>query len=282
MPAYPVSSAWSALGGGYAVNGITYIDSDNQPAVDIENFSYDPTLKRMYLNQARTAPAPLESFGAKLNSHGIFFSWMYNSELSSTDASLRPGIAFAAPRGSSSGLAVNASGDRLMSISASALLVDANTWTTVGRMFFDVAGGTVGSEGGKWILEVKQNASSNFDSLSFDGTALYPSTNGLLQLGKAGNAWSRLYMNVSFAGAAGNVTLNTSSGRVIFAAAAQTLTLTNSYITPNSNVMCTVLTDDGTAKSCIATPGSGSAVLKLNAAATGQTTVMFLVVSSDV
>lgn len=83
----------------------------------------------------------------------------------------------------------------------------------------------------------------------------------------------------AIAGVDGNVTLNASLAQVSFAAAGQTLTLTNSRIEADSLLICTVATDDATAfaaKGIVL--GAGSATIKLNAAATAQTKVNVLVV----
>lgn len=82
---------------------------------------------------------------------------------------------------------------------------------------------------------------------------------------------------ITAGGTTGDQTINKVSGSVNFAAAAQTITVTNSLVTTSSVIMATVATDDTTAKSCIAVPGTGSFVLKLNAAATAETRVQFLI-----
>lgn len=88
----------------------------------------------------------------------------------------------------------------------------------------------------------------------------------------------KLAVEQSIAGASGNIILNTVAGQVQFAAAAQTLTLTNDRIEADSIIFCTVATDDATA---FAAKGiviaAGSATIKLNAAATGITKVNFWV-----
>ena len=88
----------------------------------------------------------------------------------------------------------------------------------------------------------------------------------------------KLAITNAIAGASGNIVLNSAQGVVQFAAAAQELTLTNSDIEADSNIICTVQTDDATAVSAKAhTIILGSCKIKLNAAATGITKVAFLV-----
>lgn len=87
------------------------------------------------------------------------------------------------------------------------------------------------------------------------------------------------FTNKAIAGASGNITQNVPAGRVQFAAAASTLTLTNSFITANSLIICTVGTNDATAFAAAAIPAAGSATIKLNAAATGVTVVNYVVIN---
>lgn len=80
-------------------------------------------------------------------------------------------------------------------------------------------------------------------------------------------------------GTTGDRTINKSAGSVNFAAGASSLTVTDSLVTTNSIVIATIQTDDATATSVKAVPGSGSFTLKLNAAATAETKVAFLVIN---
>jgi hypothetical protein len=84
---------------------------------------------------------------------------------------------------------------------------------------------------------------------------------------------------VTAGGTTGNQTINKPCGTVNFAAAASSISLTNSTISANSLVRCFPRTNDSTAKSCVAVPGSGSATLVLNAGATAETSVGFEVVN---
>lgn len=84
---------------------------------------------------------------------------------------------------------------------------------------------------------------------------------------------------ITTAGTTGNRTINKIVGTVNFAAAATSITVTNSLVTANSIVICTVRTNDNTAIIKNVVPGSGSFVITLNAAATAETSVGFLVVN---
>lgn len=88
----------------------------------------------------------------------------------------------------------------------------------------------------------------------------------------------KLALEILLAGATGNITLNASLVQVRFAAAAQSLVLTDDRIEADSLLICTVATDDATSKSAIGVViAAGSATIKLNAAATAETRVNVLV-----
>ena len=84
---------------------------------------------------------------------------------------------------------------------------------------------------------------------------------------------NNLDKTITAGGTTGDQTINKSSFTVNFAAAATTITVTNSFVTANSNIICTAQTNDTTLKSVAAAPGSGSVVLTANAAATAETRV---------
>jgi hypothetical protein len=79
------------------------------------------------------------------------------------------------------------------------------------------------------------------------------------------------------AGTTGDRTINRPMFSVNFAAAASSLTVTNSLISTTSVLTCQVQTNDSTLKSVVAVPGSGSVVLTGNAAATAETVVACVV-----
>lgn len=85
---------------------------------------------------------------------------------------------------------------------------------------------------------------------------------------------------VTAGGTTGAQTINKMTGSVNFAAAAQTLVVTNSLVTTSSLIIATVMTDDTTAKSvAVSALSAGSFTLKLNAAATAETKVAFFVIN---
>lgn len=85
-------------------------------------------------------------------------------------------------------------------------------------------------------------------------------------------------VDYTFAAVAGAATINKPAGSVLFAAAAQTLVVTNSIVDASSLIIPVVLGDDATGKSVVVSAiGAGTFTLKLNAAATTQLRVGFLV-----
>lgn len=94
-----------------------------------------------------------------------------------------------------------------------------------------------------------------------------------------GNTSIQFPSTVTAGGTTGNQTINKASGTVNFAAAATSLTVTNSLVTANSIVFAVVRTNDATAVIKNVVPSSGSFVITLNAAATAETSVGFFVIN---
>jgi hypothetical protein len=80
---------------------------------------------------------------------------------------------------------------------------------------------------------------------------------------------------VTAGGTTGAQTINKSAGSVNFAATATSLVVTNSLVTANSIIICTVATNDATLKSAQCVAGSGTFTMFANAAATAETRVNF-------
>lgn len=80
-------------------------------------------------------------------------------------------------------------------------------------------------------------------------------------------------------GTTGAQTINKPSGTVNFAAAATSLVVTNSLCTTSSIVFATVRTNDTTALIKNVVPSAGSFTINLNAAATAETSVGFLIIN---
>jgi hypothetical protein len=101
------------------------------------------------------------------------------------------------------------------------------------------------------------------------------------QTGNAVNPTGTTYdvwnSTITAGGTTGNQTINKHLGSVNFAAAATSLTVSNTDVTASSIIICQVMTNDTTAKSCSVVPGSGTFTIYLNAAATAETKVAFIV-----
>lgn len=88
------------------------------------------------------------------------------------------------------------------------------------------------------------------------------------------NAFDR---TITAGGTTGNQTINKPAGTVNIAAAATSITVTNSLVTVDSIVLAVVRTNDATAIIKNVVCSSGSFVITLTAAATAETSIGFLV-----
>lgn len=100
-----------------------------------------------------------------------------------------------------------------------------------------------------------------------------------LRLSGSGLDIANFNKTITSAGTTGAQTINKLAGTVNFAAAASSLVVTNSLVTANSIVLCTIRTNDGTALIKNVVPTAGSFTITLNAAATAETSVGFLVIN---
>lgn len=89
----------------------------------------------------------------------------------------------------------------------------------------------------------------------------------------------RLNNTITAGGTTGAQTINKASGTVNFAAGATSLFVTNSLVTTNSRILCTVGTNDATMKSVQAVATAGGFTLYPNAVPTAETRVNWMVVN---
>jgi hypothetical protein len=80
-------------------------------------------------------------------------------------------------------------------------------------------------------------------------------------------------------GTTGAQTINKPTGTVNFAAGASSLVVTNSLVTTSSIVFAVIRTNDATALIKNVVPASGSFTITLNANATAETSVGFMVIN---
>jgi hypothetical protein len=113
-----------------------------------------------------------------------------------------------------------------------------------------------------------------------DPNFAFLSNGGIIDFGSAGSGPTVFRFNgtVTTTGVTGNTTINKSFGSVNFAAGATSLVLSSTAIKADSLIFCTVQTNDTTAKSCsVSGTAVGSTTIRLNAAATAETKVAFLI-----
>lgn len=80
-------------------------------------------------------------------------------------------------------------------------------------------------------------------------------------------------------GTTGDQVINKPSGTVNIAAAGTSVVVTNSLVTTSSLIFPTIRTNDTTAKSAVIVPSSGSFTIYLNAAATAEVSIGFLIIN---
>lgn len=108
-----------------------------------------------------------------------------------------------------------------------------------------------------------------------------PDSSGARDLGQTGRRWRKMWIDstVTAGGTTGAQTINKAAGSVNFEAAAASLVVTNSLVSADSIILCTVRTNDATMKSVVAVGGSGSFTLYPNAAPTAEVRVDFHVMN---
>lgn len=95
-----------------------------------------------------------------------------------------------------------------------------------------------------------------------------------------GSHGSQVYdQTITAGGTTGAQTINKPVGTVNFAASASSLVVTNSLVTTSSTIHCVIRTNDTTATIKNVVPAAGSFTIRLNAAATAETSVGFFVIN---
>lgn len=279
----PATSVWSALALSQSVvGGVVWIDPGSfQPNVDAVNFYWDSVNKRLQIgtvgDYSGTDP---------INSGGQIDSYIPQGFVIGTVGS-PPGMSVSSSRGSRLAPTILLTGDPIGSFGGYPYLGDG---VVIPRAYFEgasvryyVAGihATYPGVEMRWGTKADNGAYSEWLKLDILGH-FYPILAGTSKLGLNAKGWGAFFLDYVNAVATGAVAINKPSGSVLFAAAAQTLVVTNSLVTAASNIMLTVQGDDATAKSAvISAQGPGTFTIKLNAAATAQLKVGFLVVGAD-
>lgn len=119
-----------------------------------------------------------------------------------------------------------------------------------------------------------------------DGSPMLPAVtrivvpNGTLTANTASQAtllFTAIDATMTAGGTTGNQTINKPAGSVNFAAASASLTVTNSFVTTASIVLCVVRTNDTSSQIKNVVPSNGSFVITLVSNATAETSVGFVV-----
>jgi hypothetical protein len=277
------TTVWSALAIAQAVaGGVAWIDpSTFQPNVDALNLYWDSINKRLSVMTAGDY-----SGTDAINAGSQIDSYVPNGFAIAT-VGAPPGFSASTSRGSRLAPTISLTGDAIGSFGGYAYLGDG---VIVGKAYFEMAsirsylsGVHATYPGGELRVGSKADngAYTEWYKLVDKDGHISPIVTGTTKLGLGSKGWGAFYLDYTHAGAAGNIAINKPAGSVLIAAAQQSIVLTNNLITANSIVICTVATDDVTAKSAIAVPAAGSATIKLNAAATAQTKVFFQVIGAD-
>ncbi len=210
--------------------------------------------------------------------------WAYNAAVNPLGANgTTAGHTVSSSRGTGPVPVISQANDFIGMFSAWSYTGSTPTYQEIGAINF-YAVGTTGSAngiGGELRLATKGDNGVLNEWVKLTNTGNFRSvTDNTSSLGGPGIGWAGLYLSSTIAGTTGAQTINKSAGKVLIAAAGTTLVITNSLVTAASIVQAQLETVDATAKYVVATPGAGIITLTLNAAATGQVTVNFLVILS--
>ena len=124
--------------------------------------------------------------------------------------------------------------------------------------------------------------SQTFAAVTVTGSVTVSTRYNLYMSGTAPNYFGgdmQFNKTVTATGTTGAQTINKNAGTVNFAAAAASVVVTNSLVTVNSIIICTVGTNDTTMKSVQAVAAAGSFTLYPSAAPTAETRVNFIVIN---
>lgn len=131
---------------------------------------------------------------------------------------------------------------------------------------------------------INQGSTANRPSLSGSGFKgiIYFDTDLGSPLWHNGTEWGGgnvFTKTITAGGTTGNQTINKQAGSVNIAASGTSVTVTNSLVTTSSIILATIATNDSTAVIKNVVPGSGSFVITLNAAATAETRINWIVIN---
>jgi hypothetical protein len=282
------STIWAVLSTpNPAAGGVPFVYSDNATVkTDVLNYWWDQINQRLSLhtNGDQTGTDSLNLY------LGADSYWAYNLNSlvsgSALGASAVASYAVSSSRGTGLAPTYSLSGDFIGKFAAWSWNASsgADNWGEIAAINVYASGILSSSNmGSEMRFATKQDNGSETEWLKLTNAGnLAPMSTGLVSLGAANLGYSKLNLAYTVSSSVGAQTINNPVGSLKIAAAASSVVVTNSLVTVNSIVLAQLQSNDATAlyvKSVI--PAAGSFTITLNAAATGQITVAFLVINTD-
>jgi hypothetical protein len=277
------SQVWAQLAlPNYAQGGIPFVQPDNATIdIDVLNLFWNSTAHDLHL-----ATGGDMSGTDTLNFYFQADSYLVNSLVTGAlNSSITPGFTTSSSRGTPLVPLASATNDFLGKFSGWGYVqsppAGSSGYSEFGGIFIYAKGAIAGDVGGEIHFITKGDGSAPTDRLTLDNVGrLFPTAGLGSSLGKGDFGFDKLYLGYQI-GIVGNQTINKAAGTVLIAAAGTALTLTNNLITANTLVMAQVMSVDATAKSVAVTVTAGQVVFTLNAAATAQVKIGFVLINTD-
>jgi hypothetical protein len=267
-----------------AKGSIPFVDIDNASIItNVLNFYWDGILNQLSVQTGGdyTGTDPINSYFQQdaytSNSQQVQVnaSWAQATKVS--------GHTVSTSRGTGATPLINLTGDFVGKFSGWAYTGVVPAYTEVAGVFVYTVGITAANLGGELHFVTKGYGGNITDWVTLDAAGnLFSTVAGGAALGKAAVGWKKLVLDYTISVTSGNQAINKPAGKFVIAAGASTLTLSNSLVSANSLVFCTLNTADATAtfiKSVVIS--AGQFIITLNANATGNVTVSFLVINTD-
>lgn len=288
---------WQALAISQVVQGgIPYIDSTNNPVVDVLNLYWNSTTRRLYLgtNGDNTGTDGLNTY---LHQNSYLAASATVSPAVNSDSQSTAGHTVKSSQGTGAVPTYSLSGDFLGQFSGWSYnengVVNQYAYRKAGGISFYTSGthGNALGMGGEMRFATKIDLGAVTEWIKLDSAGAFmpiaastpaaPLVPTVTRLGKAGFGWGAFTLDYSNSATIGAVTVNKPCGRVNIAAAATSVVVTNSLVTAASKIFATIAQADATALLKNIVPAAGSFTINLNAAATANCAVDFFVVQTD-
>jgi len=170
-----------------------------------------------------------------------------------------------------------------LTLNGTSTLVQITDGTGVGSISLNGATGDQFFGSTNFGIQAKSSTSSlnlhSTDAINVTSNSFLPAT--AIGLGSAAFPWGQLFIDstITAGGTTGAQTINKSAGAVNFAAGASSLVVTSNKVTANSFVFAMAATDDTTAYVKNVVVAAGSFTIKLAAACTAETKVVFWILN---